>query len=166
MKATHSGVCQVCGRQQAVRPTTGKLAAHGYTKDLGFFHGTCYGAAMLPLENDATILDRTVENLTSEANIALTRTAADIKQVQATYGRGRYVGRTYTRDYLTLTEENLAEQKAANSASEWWAFRDWASIAGSAVREMHGVARAKLAHVEMLKHLRASRFGQPLTPRG
>lgn len=47
-KATHSGHCQLCGRLQKL--PDGVLAKHGYTKEWGFFDGTCPGSGFLPYE--------------------------------------------------------------------------------------------------------------------
>jgi hypothetical protein len=47
-KATHSGTCQSCGRQQKL--PNGKLSKHGYTVEWGFFSGVCRGAHALPFE--------------------------------------------------------------------------------------------------------------------
>ena len=164
-KATHNGTCQCCGRLQAVRPKTGHIANHGYTTDHGYFNGTCSGSGEKPLEVSAEVLDQTASDMTDIAELALQQRASDIREVRATYGHGSYVGRTCVREYLTLTEENLAEQKAANSASEWWAFRDWSSITETTLRERHGRARSMLSHVKMLRDLRQSRHGEPLIMR-
>lgn len=165
-KATHSGTCQCCGRQQAVKLSTGKLAKHGYTKDLGFFNGTCYGADELPLEHDATILDRTAENLTSEAQVHMTRTADDIVSLTVDYG-GRYVGRRFVPEQATLTQANLQSMKAnANEQRAWWARREWSDLVERELGQRKSLAKAMLSHVEMLKHLRETRHGQPLVERG
>ena len=62
-KATHTGHCQACGRLQAVNPSTGKLAKHGYTVDFGFFNGTCAGSDHAPLEHDTALNIQIVKQL-------------------------------------------------------------------------------------------------------
>jgi hypothetical protein len=47
-KATHSGECQLCGRKQKL--PKGHLSLHGYTKEWGFFNGTCTGSRHKPYE--------------------------------------------------------------------------------------------------------------------
>lgn len=64
-KATHTGTCQSCGRRQKL--PGGRLSKHGYTVDWGYFNGICSGAEHKPLEEDRTILDRTVQLLNDHA---------------------------------------------------------------------------------------------------
>lgn len=56
MKHTHRGHCQLCDRLQAVHPITGMLAKHGYTKQWGFFQGTCPGSGHAPYEHSAELV--------------------------------------------------------------------------------------------------------------
>lgn len=60
-QATHQGTCQICGRIHKVDNHSGRVAKHGYTKQFGFFNGTCHGSDKLPLEvsNDALKQDVT-----------------------------------------------------------------------------------------------------------
>lgn len=44
------GHCAHCGNQQAV--TKGVIAKHGYTVDFGYFHGTCQGSRLEPMETN------------------------------------------------------------------------------------------------------------------
>lgn len=54
-KIQKRGICQVCGREQAVNK--GVLAKHGYTVEYGFFEGTCPGANKQPLNETREFLD-------------------------------------------------------------------------------------------------------------
>ncbi|QFR57821.1 hypothetical protein CPT_Moby_073 [Stenotrophomonas phage Moby] len=54
-KIQKRGICQVCGREQAVNK--GVMAKHGYTIEYGFFNGTCPGAAKQPLNVTRETLD-------------------------------------------------------------------------------------------------------------
>ena len=54
-KATHYGICQVCGHRQKL--PAGRLAKHGYTTRAGFFQGTCWGAGHLPFEQDISLIE-------------------------------------------------------------------------------------------------------------
>ena len=47
-KSTHSGHCQICGSLQKL--PSGVLSKHGYTKQFGFFNGTCTGSDWSPFE--------------------------------------------------------------------------------------------------------------------
>lgn len=49
-----SGICQVCGRRQAVN-AKGNIAKHGYSLEYGFFNGTCQGSDHLPFEQDKSL---------------------------------------------------------------------------------------------------------------
>lgn len=46
------GICQCCGRQQAVLAGSGRMSKHGYTVDHGWFNGVCSGQHYLPLQKD------------------------------------------------------------------------------------------------------------------
>jgi hypothetical protein len=45
------GICQICGREQAVRDK-GNITHHGYTIEYGWFDGTCPGQKHKPLQHD------------------------------------------------------------------------------------------------------------------
>lgn len=57
---THRGTCQVCGHIQAVANGAKVLAAHGYTKEWGYFSGTCTGSDKRPAELDVSITKATI----------------------------------------------------------------------------------------------------------
>lgn len=71
-KATHRGTCQVCSRVQKL--PDGKLAKHGYQVLGGFFEGVCFGSHNLPLEQDKTLVEKSIrwaaENWISTSNEA------------------------------------------------------------------------------------------------
>lgn len=52
--ATHTGTCQICGSEQKL--PNGRLSLHGYTKQWGFFQGTCPGSRGLPYEISCDLL--------------------------------------------------------------------------------------------------------------
>lgn len=54
-KATHRGTCQACGRVQMLPADT--LSLHGYTKQWGWFAGTCFGSRCLPLEISKDLIE-------------------------------------------------------------------------------------------------------------
>lgn len=65
-KATHKGHCQICGRMHKVNVKTGRLANHGYTKAMGFFSGSCFGAEELPLEKSRNRILEAVRDAESQ----------------------------------------------------------------------------------------------------
>jgi hypothetical protein len=65
-KATHSGTCQVCGRIQKL--PGGMLSKHGYTKQWGFFNGTCWGADALPFEQGIYLIEQSIAMATEQRN--------------------------------------------------------------------------------------------------
>ena len=81
MAHTHTGTCQLCGREHAINVKTGEIAKHGYTVDYGFFSGTCRGAEYQPLQISRAHLDTNIERWEEKANIELAKTAADIATV-------------------------------------------------------------------------------------
>lgn len=58
--ATHRGHCQVCGHFQKL--PGGRLAKHGYTKEWGFFNGTCYGSDERPFETHTYLIEMAIQN--------------------------------------------------------------------------------------------------------
>lgn len=58
--ATHIGTCQACGNVQKL--PNGVLSNHGYTKEWGFFSGTCPGAKRAPLEESCAYVKECIEN--------------------------------------------------------------------------------------------------------
>jgi len=74
-KATHTGTCQVCGREQAL--PGGMLAKHGYTVDDGYFRGTCPGSTYAPLEQHRGLADTVAADLMTHSRIK----AGDAKAV-------------------------------------------------------------------------------------
>lgn len=53
------GICQCCGREQAV-VTSGHMSKHGYTVGHGWLIGVCSGDRHLPMEKDRSVADVTV----------------------------------------------------------------------------------------------------------
>lgn len=59
------GICQICGREQAVR-NKGNITHHGYTIEYGWFHGTCPGQQHKPLQVDKSETERQIKDITNE----------------------------------------------------------------------------------------------------
>jgi hypothetical protein len=61
--ATQSrGICQVCGREQAIMKT-GRMFKHGYTVEHGWFNGVCAGEDFVPVQVSRTETDRMVADI-------------------------------------------------------------------------------------------------------
>jgi len=60
-KATHKGICQVCGRQQ--RLPGDFVSKHGYTVEWGWFNGVCPGSDELPFEKSKDLIDKAIEDV-------------------------------------------------------------------------------------------------------
>lgn len=58
-QAIHRGTCQACGRIQKL--PGGILSLHGYTKQWGFFHGTCRGSHHEPFELSKDLIDTCIQ---------------------------------------------------------------------------------------------------------
>lgn len=58
--ASHRGTCQVCGRLHKM--PNGVMSLHGYTKDLGFFMGSCQGSFRPPYELDRKFVGKSIES--------------------------------------------------------------------------------------------------------
>jgi len=67
-KATHNGICQVCGALQAVNPKTGNLANHGYSVMWHSQHGTCPGSRQLPIQVSSDLAEKTAKGLEAKMN--------------------------------------------------------------------------------------------------
>ena len=98
-KATHRGECQVCSKSHKVNPKTGQLAKHGYTV-VGWFHGTCEGAGVVPFEKSMEtaqqVRDRMIDRSTKlNLRILAEETAQDHVWVQIG-GRGQRIWHSFT----------------------------------------------------------------------
>lgn len=59
------GICQICGREQAVRDK-GNITHHGYTIKFGWFQGTCPGQQHKPLQFDKSETEIQIKNIEME----------------------------------------------------------------------------------------------------
>lgn len=86
--ATHDGICQICNRPHAFNKKTGKIAQHGYTVEYGFFNGVCAGSDEQPLQNDRTIADKMILQLTSASrslNAQIQKGSTAIKHIRRSH---------------------------------------------------------------------------------
>ncbi len=74
------GHCQLCGHFQKL--PAGVLSKHGYTKEWGFFSGTCPGSRALPYEVSTSEIDLAI----TSANQSVVRLQAQIAATRANEG--------------------------------------------------------------------------------
>lgn len=156
--STHTGICQACGRRQAVHVKTGLIAKHGYTTEYGFFNGTCGGSDHLPLELDTEINVATVAGMLKFAADREADAAAEITTVPVE----------------VYTEERDARGRRKKivvrvDAAEWATRRDCYGRFEEAVERiryrLRRTAEIVRADAATLEDLRDKVHGQPLQPR-
>lgn len=115
MKATHSGECQLCGRQQKL--PNGKLSLHGYTVQWNQFIGDCPGSKHLPYEQSTNLIEGAIKTH-ERAAVALIERAAETEAEtttvwvnESTYNRN--IGRTtYAQRQLPVAEVKFSSFRA------------------------------------------------------
>lgn len=60
------GICQCCGREQAVM-RSGTMSKHGYTVDHGYFNGVCVGQNYKPMQQDRAQADLRIAAVLEQA---------------------------------------------------------------------------------------------------
>lgn len=154
--STHTGICQACGRRQAVHVKTGLIAKHGYTTEYGFFNGTCGGSDALPLELDTKVNVATVDALIKFAAKQEAQAEGEINTVPVTvYERDAY-GRRQKATVQVGAEEYAARHDC------YGRFEDAVQRVRYGLRRTAEIVRADAAD---LKALRNKVHGQPLQPR-
>jgi hypothetical protein len=155
---TYTGICQACGRRQAVHVHGGKIAKHGYTTDWGFFNGTCGGSDHLPLEQDDAYNLTVVANLHDWAAKLIDEAAGEITTVPV----------QVTTDQLDAYGRRKKAIVQVN-ADEWAARRDCYGTFEQAVERvrfgLRRQAELAVAQADELDGLRRKVHGHPLTPR-
>ena len=156
--STHTGICQACGRRQAVHINTGMIAKHGYTTEYGFFNGTCGGSDNLPLELDTAVNIWTVSAMRSFADKQDAAADGEITTVLAEVGpyffdnRGRRTRETKRVD--------RAEFKATQPT-----YADFDVAVENVRTRLRSAARNVRADAQVLDDLRDAVHGQPLQER-
>lgn len=64
-KIQFRGICQCCGREQAV--VRGRMSKHGYTVEQGWFSGVCTGQHYAPMQHDRKEADSIAAIVSSQA---------------------------------------------------------------------------------------------------
>lgn len=156
--STHTGICQACGRRQAVHVNTGLIAKHGYTTEYGFFNGTCGGSDALPLELDTKVNLQTVNALYNWAAAREDEADADIVKVLAEVGPYKFDSRH--RRYRDTKLIDRAEFEATQP--HYANFDKEVERVRFKLRRQAEIARANASE---LAALREKVHGQPLQPR-
>jgi hypothetical protein len=80
MKATAKGTCQICGATQKLPGNV--LAKHGYTKEWGYFKGTCHGSSELPLQVSCELIKSFIPSL-QQSIVEVTETQRKYSTLEA-----------------------------------------------------------------------------------
>lgn len=116
-KATHNGTCQVCGAEQAVNPSTGKLAKHGYSVEWGYFNGACSGGDELPMQINKDLALSMMLELDNHAERCDANAASTIEHVEITRRVRNYTRRSTVETTIFNREDFEAE--FPNAYSGW-----------------------------------------------
>jgi hypothetical protein len=156
--STHTGICQACGRRQAVHIKTGMIAKHGYTTEYGFFNGVCGGSDRPPLELDTAVNVGTVAAMRKFADDKDAAAEGEITKVavEVYTGLRDAFGRRERADKLMDRAEYEATQPRYTS------FDDAVALVRVRLRRM---AESIRADAQMLDDLRDKVHGQPLQAR-
>jgi hypothetical protein len=158
MAHTHTGTCQLCGREHAINVKTGEIAKHGYTVDYGFFSGTCRGAGYQPLQISREHLDNNIERWEEQANLELAKTAADIAKVpvQVLVTNGAF---------SSYREKRMMNEEDYNKAAEGVQTPTFAEAVETYLTyTIHRRATGLLAHCEDMKVRATAILGTDLFP--
>ena len=157
MTSTHTGICQACGRRQAVHINTGLLAKHGYTTEHGFFNGVCGGSDQLPLELDTTVNVATVAAMLKFAADKAAEAEGEISKVLAEFGPYIFDSRGRRRQTKLL---DRAEFEAAQPR-----YADFDREVESVRFRLRRTAEIVRAEATQIDDLRDRVHGQPLQER-
>lgn len=149
-KATHNGICQVCGALQAVNPKTGKLANHGYSVMWHSQHGTCPGSRQLPIQVSSDLAEKTAEGLEAKMN----KLRRDVESGEITEVKVRRRGVWGWEDMMVSREEFKDPCELA-----------WAEACRKTLQEMTRRADLYESCVKQIKSRIAKYHGQSLIQR-
>ena len=119
--ATHYGECQLCGHTQKL-PGGGFLSLHGYTKQWGFFAGTCPGSRHLPYEQSTDLIEGALRSnkgfMTSLRDSAKT-TRTERNSIYASESSLDRRGYNVTRE-VVLSRDEVTFTKGYGSEIKWF----------------------------------------------
>lgn len=155
-ETTFTGICQACGRRQAIHVHTGLIAKHGYTTDWGFFNGTCGGSDHLPLELDTAVNLAVVGQLRTWVGKLEAEAGGEILKVQIQTGSSLVRGKR-------VAEYKLVDRAEFEACQPRYSKFDYqVELVRRRLRRQAEIARA---NADDLDQLREEVHGQPLQPR-
>lgn len=154
--ATHTGICQACGRRQAVHVYGGKIAKHGYTTDYGYFNGVCGGSDELPLELDTSCNVKIVAGLLAFAAEQDAKAIGEITHVTVKIS-AKWVGRKRVTETKSV---DRAEFEATQPS-----YLKFDDAVQRLRQQLARTAEMVRADAKTLETLRGEVFGQPLVER-
>lgn len=156
--STHTGICQACGRRQAVHVKTGMIAKHGYTTEYHFFNGTCGGSDHLPLELDTAVNVSVVAGMRKFADSKDAEAEGEITEVPVEVYTGQHDA--YGRRERATKLMDRAEFEATQP--RYLSFDDAVVLVRIRLRRL---AERLRADAQTLDDLRDKVHGQPLQER-
>ena len=138
------GICQVCGREQAIR-SKGNITHHGYTIEYGWFHGSCPGQQHPPLQHDKSVTEKIIKDIEAEIP-KIQHLITDLKAGKKFPLKVRKSNRSVDRDVFIPWAE----------AADW---QKKAELTGAIFNEERRLRSAQQT-VEMLHGLIATYHGQ------
>lgn len=155
-KSTHTGICQACGRRQAVHVKSGLIAKHGYTTEYGFFNGTCGGSDELPLELDTKVNIKIVAATYHWAAEQEAKANGEITTVPVE------VGSHYRAGHRIPEIKSMDRAEFEATQPSYKKFDNYVDLLRHKLRRSAEIARADAAQLDAL---RDKVHGEPLQPR-
>lgn len=138
------GICQCCGRQQAVK--NGRMSKHGYTVRNGWFNGVCTGEYYEPMEVSRVHADEIVAQVRKDV-AALEVEAADLE-----------AGKVFPAEIRDVYNHNPKAMIAWADAADWQREQAVRSL----VYGKRNRANIGRDFADMLEALANERNGKPL----
>lgn len=146
------GICQCCGREQAV--VRGLMSKHGYTVENHWFNGICSGERFAPMQKERAQADAIV--------VAVRKQCDELEALAAAYESGEKVPDTVRKACTRRDEEPtmpwaeaLPHQQREEVARRVWnnrqrarAGRDFASMLSASADKFHGTALREVERTE------------------
>jgi hypothetical protein len=142
------GICQCCGREQAVM-ASGLMSKHGYTVEHGWFSGVCYGQRHRPMQIDRSVADDTIRTVRADC-VELDETAAALKA-------GRVTPATCKTPHYNAAKRDFDRVAWADATP----YQQEQAVA-AAISRAESRARTGRAFADQLQALADRYHGQPL----
>tara|TARA_R110002096_G_scaffold17205_6_gene59498 strand:- start:1629 stop:2462 length:834 start_codon:yes stop_codon:yes gene_type:complete len=161
-KATHDGTCQACGSVQAMSlagQTT--LAYHGYTRQDGWFSGSCQGTYARPMEHDTKLMESIVkqcEERVADINEWIDTDSLQLGSVSVRYQAGPIAA------LQTKQCWSEADRDAIHDMPTHWV-EPWANALHGQQCQLRDQRDQLKGLANLLEGLRDERHGQPVYDR-